>query len=362
MQRFAQARKFQATQFGWRQNRRQFELLELIGNGLATKILDLMRLQVCYLGFMKHLRFFVILCLSVRSMFAAQVPADKSATAEPVLPVIDYKACPFEGCSFRKWVVSKDVQLYSTWKGGRKTVATLKSGQVVTGLTGVHITYEPDRVQVLQPLPKLRLQAGDIILRYMYRGEGFADIWAKGKWRREYDCTFIAERDNAGCLRDCSAKVIAEGRKDWWVRVKTSEGLIGWAKAEDQFDCMDSLVGDSKCDNLDSSSSPSSETPTSIDVARTEVEANLHTPEGKAYDAKLGTEFTLKHSDTARLCEKPADGDTGNFWMLLKLDTIGSVTEVLLYPTTELGACVRETMLNDSFSPPRTPPTGWAFT
>jgi len=192
---------------------------------------------------MAHLRFFVILSLVITSLFAAQIPADKSATTEPLLPVIDYKACPFEGCTFRKWVVTKDVTLYSTWKEGRKPVAAVKNGQVVTGLTGVHITYEPDRVQVLQPLPELRLQAGDIILRYMYRGEGLADIWTKGQWRREYDCTFITEKENAGCLRDCAAKVISEGRKDWWVQVKTSEGLIGWAKAEDQFDCMDSLGG-----------------------------------------------------------------------------------------------------------------------
>ena len=314
-----------------------------------------MRSEACYPRFMMHLRFLVILCVGVSLLFARQVPADKSTTPEPSLPVIDYNACPFEGCTFRKWIVTKDLALYSTWKKGRKPVTTVKSGQVVTGLTGVHITYEPDRVQVLQPLPELQLQAGDIILRYMYRGEGFADIWAKGQWRREYDCTFITEKDNAGCLRDCAAKVISEGRKDWWVQVKTSEGLIGWAKAEDQFDCMDSLGGDSKCDNPESPSSSAAETPTSIEDARIHVEANLRTPEGKAYDAKVGAEFTQKHSDTARLCKTSADDDTENFWMLLKLAANGRVTEVLLYPTTKLGECAREALLGDSFSPPPRP-------
>ncbi len=161
----------------------------------------------------------------------------------------------------------------------------------------------------------------------LYRREGFADIWAKGQRRREYDCTLITEKDNSGCLRDCAAKVITEGRKDWWVRVKTKEGLIGWAKAEDQFDCMDSLGGDSKCDSLDSPLSPADETPTNIDDARTQVEANLRAPEGKAYDARLGAEFTQKHSDTARLCKKSADDDTENSWMLLKLGANGKVTE-----------------------------------
>jgi hypothetical protein len=304
---------------------------------------------------MMHFRFLVILCFGVGLLLSAQAPVDKVTTPEPSLPVIDYKACPFEGCTFRKWLVSKDVALYSTWKEGRKLVTTVKSGQVVIGLTGVHITLEPDRVQVLQPLPELHLQTGDIILRYMYRGEGFADIWAKDQWRREYDCTFITEKNNSGCLRDCAAKVITEGRKDWWVRVKTSEGLIGWAKAEGQFDCMDSLGGDAKCDNLDSRSSPVADAPTSIEDARVESEANLRNLDGKAYDAKFGAEFSQKHSDIARLCKRSAGDDRENFWMLVKLDANGKVTEVLLYPASTLGECAHQTLLRDTFSPPPRP-------
>jgi hypothetical protein len=249
----------------------------------------------------------------------------------------------------------KDVALQSSWREGRKAVATVKSGEVVMGLTGVHITYEPDRVQAIVDLPELRLKAGDTFLRYMYHGEGFADIWAKGQWKKNYESSFITEMDGSGCLRECPAKVVSPGRKDWWVRVKTSSGAIGWAKVEGQFDCMDVFGGDEKCDNLDSPLSPADETPTSIDDARTQVEANLRTTDGKAYDAKLGAEFTQKHSDTARLCKKSAVDDTENFWMLLKLGANGKVTEVLLNPTTKLGACARETLLLDSFSPPPRP-------
>ena len=101
--------------------------------------------------------------------------------------------------------------------------------------------------------------------------------------------------------------------------MKTSEGLIGWAKAEDQFDCMDSLGGDSKCDNPESPSSSAAEMPTSIEDARIHVEANLRSPEGKAYDAKVGAEFTQKHSETARFCKESGADGTENFWMLLKL-------------------------------------------
>jgi len=179
----------------------------------------------------------------------AQSPP-KEASIPPPLPVIDYNACPFEGCTFGKWIVTRDSQIFSTWKLPRKPVASLQAGEVVTGLTGVHITYLPDRVEVLSAIPDLAVQPRDVILRYMYHGEGFADIWAKGKWHREYDCTFIAEKSEGGCLRDCAAKVTSEGRKEWWVRLRTSQGSIGWTKVVDQFNCMDSLGGDSKCDNL----------------------------------------------------------------------------------------------------------------
>jgi hypothetical protein len=169
---------------------------------------------------------------------------------EPSLPVIDYDACPFEGCHFGKWIVVRDSPIFSTWQRNRNSIALLGKGEIVTGLTGVHITYEPDRVEVRSGIPELGVQGGETILRYMYRGEGYCDIWVKGRWHRDYVCSFIAEKKIGGCLRDCAAQVTSDGRKDWWVRVKTSQGAIGWAKVEDQFNCMDSFGGDSSCDSL----------------------------------------------------------------------------------------------------------------
>jgi hypothetical protein len=199
---------------------------------------------------MKKIGPLLFLSLVASLLIAAQSPSDKSAIRPPALPVVDDNACPFEGCHFGKWIVTHDGPIFSSWREGRKLVASLKNGQIVTGLTGVHITYEPDRVLILQPITELQLQPGDIVFRYMYHGEGFADIWVKGQWKKEYDCTFITEKNNSGCLHDCPAKVISVGRKEWWVRLKTPDGLVGWVKVEDQFDCMDSLGGDSRCDSL----------------------------------------------------------------------------------------------------------------
>jgi hypothetical protein len=199
---------------------------------------------------MKAISSLLLFSSFVTLLSAVQAPTTKLTAHDPSSPVIDYKACPFEGCTFGKWLVVRNSAIFSTWKDGRKPVSTLTKGDIVTGLTGVHITYEPDHIKVFKPVPELRLQPGEIILRYMYHGEGFADIWVKGHWEKNYDCTFITEKDGSGCLGDCVAKVVSEGKKDWWVELKTAKGSIGWTKTEGQFNCMGALGGDPECDKL----------------------------------------------------------------------------------------------------------------
>ena len=131
--------------------------------------------------------------------------------------------------------------MYSSWQEGRTELARLKAGEEVTGLTGVHVTLRPDRILVKTAIPNLALKPGDIVLRYMYLGEGFANIWANGVWHKSEDCTFITEKSGEGCLRDCSAVVTEEGVKEWWVKIKTSDGQVGWVLVEHNFDGMDSL-------------------------------------------------------------------------------------------------------------------------
>ncbi len=95
--------------------------------------------------------------------------------------------------------------------------------------------------------------------------------------------------------------------------------------------------------------------PTSLSEARAAVDANMRTPEGKAYDEKLGKEFLQKHLSTMRQCKQAAGNDLESFWILMKLDQDGAVKEVLLYPSTKVGTCARETLLKASFSAPPRP-------
>lgn len=95
--------------------------------------------------------------------------------------------------------------------------------------------------------------------------------------------------------------------------------------------------------------------PTSLSDARAAIDANLKTPEGKAYDEKLGQEFQEKYLGTMKHCKQAAGNDLDSFWMLLKLDKDGAVKEVLLYPTTSMGTCARKSLLKDRFSAPPKP-------
>src|SRR5258708_3650182 len=91
--------------------------------------------------------------------------------------------------------------------------------------------------------------------------------------------------------------------------------------------------------------------PTSLSDARAAVEANLRTPEGKAYDQQLGKEFPQKYLDTMKQCKQSAGNDLADFWMLIKPDKNGAVKEVLLSPATKIAVCAREALLKGSFSP-----------
>jgi hypothetical protein len=94
---------------------------------------------------------------------------------------------------------------------------------------------------------------------------------------------------------------------------------------------------------------------TSLADAQSAIETNLKSPEGKKFDELVGREFVQSHTTALRQCRASSGGDNTNFWLLLKLDRIGSVQEVLLHPETKLGLCARDAYLNEKFPEPPHP-------
>jgi hypothetical protein len=151
----------------------------------------------------------------------------------PSLPFYDWKACPFEGCVYRQWIARKSVVSYDTWKKDRRPIAQIAKGDVVTGVTGVVITFVPGLIRVDHDLPDGSLKRGDTILTYTYRGEGYAAVWFKGRYYSEFDISFTKWPDGQGCGGShCAATYVSLGKKVWWAQVKHKSGRMAWVNME----------------------------------------------------------------------------------------------------------------------------------
>jgi hypothetical protein len=121
------------------------------------------------------------------------------------------------------------VEVFDTWKPSRKRIATVPTKAVVTGISGVVITYKPGVIRLNEDLSQADLRRGDTILTYTYRGEGFFAAWFKGRFYPEYDITFARLPDGSGCMaNDCAANYVDLGQKVWWAKVRMKSGVVGW--------------------------------------------------------------------------------------------------------------------------------------
>jgi hypothetical protein len=185
----------------------------------------------------------IFLGLLSSALAIALSPDSPRPVPKPALPKIDQKACPFEGCHLGKWRARERIKMFSTWKERRKLVRVLHKGKSVVAVMGIYVTYKPSEIEVTAPIPEYDLKTGDIVFGYMSVGEGFFNAWFKGHWVEEFDGSGIVYADGSGCSHKCDAKLLKEGRGEWWVQVKTKDGLSGWTKDGDKFDGNDALAG-----------------------------------------------------------------------------------------------------------------------
>ena len=191
-------------------------------------------------------RLALMMCAMVSPMFGQDTgqPVSKAMPA-PKLPFLDWKACPFEGCAYREWTARKAIAVYDTWEQKRRPVARLSPGDIVTGVTGVVITFKPGVIRMDRELTPEKLKRGDTILTYTYRGEGFSAVWFNGRYYSEFDISFAKWPDGSGCGgAHCAATYADLGNKVWWAQVKLKSGSAGWVNMNDaEFDGVDLLAG-----------------------------------------------------------------------------------------------------------------------
>jgi hypothetical protein len=138
---------------------------------------------------------------------ASHGAAQSIAGPRPELPYFDWNACPFEAGAYGKWTAREVVPLYGTWKKRRLEITRLAVGDKVVAVTGAVITFKPGLIRMDRDLPANDLKAGDTILTYAYRGEGFSSVWFKGRYYSDFDITFTKwPNERGGCGGDTARR------------------------------------------------------------------------------------------------------------------------------------------------------------
>jgi hypothetical protein len=162
-----------------------------------------------------------------------------SETAAPKV-LIDKGACPFECCAYRKWKTEVNAIAYAGPDRNSEIIGTFRVGTTVEGLTG-EVHARPVRFVVKKRHAEYR--PGDVLWVYTYLGEGYFKVWYKGKMFEE-DLGFSPYGGSPGkrCEQHsayCWGELERELSFTWWVKVKSSEGWVGWSDRPENFSNKD---------------------------------------------------------------------------------------------------------------------------
>lgn len=145
------------------------------------------------------------------------MPARDKGAENPPRVFVDVGACPFECCTYRQWTVQERTTLSAQPKG-KRVVATLAKGDVVTGLTGEVISV-PIPVKAERDIPETPIKSGDTFYVLHYDGEGYWKVLLRGK------TTYVHQ----------NVVDVPRPKAEWWVKVKDSHGNVGWALSHGNF-------------------------------------------------------------------------------------------------------------------------------
>jgi hypothetical protein len=179
----------------------------------------------------KILALLFLSCASTSALFAqSKAPAI----------YVDKGACPFECCTYRTWRTEKNTVAYASPHKGSKRVGMFRAGTRVVGLTG-EVRTKPGTFKITKVHAKYR--PGDILLVYTPLGEGFYKVWFKGRMFEE-GLDFMSgpfEQSLPRCAEtpECWGTLEKQMEVDWWVKVRSRDGWVGWTNQTENFSNMD---------------------------------------------------------------------------------------------------------------------------
>ena len=120
-----------------------------------------------------------------------------------------------------------------------RKVGEVRAGPCVTALTGeVHVRV-PGRFAVVKP--RERYRPGDVLAVYTYKGEEVYKVRHRGRWIAEQQLTHTPEPGPLA-RQECAANPYCWGvferrpDSDWWIKVRTPEGVVGWTNEPQNFE------------------------------------------------------------------------------------------------------------------------------
>lgn len=157
------------------------------------------------------------------------VVASAQKQSGPPVPYIDKGACPFECCTYRKWNVVKPTVARTSMSDASPVGFRMKTGEWVTGVTGVVITTQPGIVRALKKatIGETPIKKGEQFYVLTNLGEGFTKVWFKGR-------IFEGEPYD-----DSTFEFVRKPKSIWWVKVENRRGQVGWSRQPENFGNVD---------------------------------------------------------------------------------------------------------------------------
>ncbi len=151
-------------------------------------------------------------CAVLESVFLTRHSQCEQSTAPPQL-YVSKGACPFECCTYRRWIANRTVALMD--HPGGKAIAQVRKREEVLAITG-EVQTHPLRFQVKEKGPDKEAEpvpVGSTVYLLHPVGEGFWLVWYRGR---------IIQMD--------PQYVGPDPHYQWWAEIKTKSGQSGWVR------------------------------------------------------------------------------------------------------------------------------------